>query len=99
MAQRGHLVAHLAEDGLAAVDSGVTALVPRPLDLQAVELDDGSVLAVAHHRRLHHLLEGDLLDGGDEAAAQQIQPDVVGLSRRTASQQRVERRRRRRARA
>ena len=93
MAQRGHLVAHLPENGLAAVDTCVTALVPGPLNLQAVEFDDGSVLAVAHHRRLDHLLEGDLLDGGNEAAAQQIQPDVVGLSRRTASQQRVERRR------
>ena len=90
MTQSGHFVAHLTKDGLAPIDAGETAFVTRALDLQSVEFDDGAVLPVAHHRRLHHFLEGDFLDGRDQASAQLVQSDDMWLARRASGEDGVE---------
>ena len=81
MPQGGHFVAHLAKDGFASVDAGQSALVPGSFDLQPVEFDDRPVLSIPHHRRLHHLFEGDFLDRRDETTTQQVQADDVRFAR------------------
>jgi hypothetical protein len=71
--EQSQLHHHLSENRFHSVDPRQAAPRPGPLYLYPIQFDDGSVVFIAHHRRLDHLPERGLFDGVDEDAAQLVQ--------------------------